>query len=342
MKAALLHGPADLRVVDIDTPDPEPDEVIVRVVCYAPYGTDLGAYKNEGGRYLKDYPVGIGADFSGVVERSGSAVNGFKAGDRVSALAIAHCGHCRNCRAGRTNLCLDDSFLLADRQVACQTHTRVLARKLAKLPDGVSFEDGAMLGGIVDALNAFDMMKPKVGETIAVLGVGAMGWGAVATAKAAGLTVIAVSGRGHRSQLARAVGADHLVPIQAHGEDVSAQVLALAPGGVDLAMETSATDWGVEHCFKCAGPGGRIAITGSPGQLPVSGWDLVRRELAVYGVRAGHHQNLALKLIADGKIDLKPSVTHRMPLEDASEAFKLLTGPEAKDVGRIILNISEP
>jgi len=342
MKAALLYGPSDLRVVETDMPDPAPDEVLVRVVCYAPYGTDLGAYKNEGGKYLKSYPVGIGADFSGVIESVGSNVQGFGPGDRVSALAMAHCGQCRNCRAGRTNLCLDDSFLLADRQVACQTHTRVMARKLAKLPDAVSFEDGAMLGGIVDALNAFDMMKPAVGETIAVLGVGAMGWGAVATAKAAGLTVIAVGGRGKRSELAQAVGADHLVPIREHGEDVSAQVLAKIPGGVDFAMETSATDWGVQQCFACIGPGGRIAITGSPGQLPVSGWDLVRKEIAVFGVRAGHHQDLALKLIADGKIDLKPSVTHRMSLDDAPDAFRLLTGDQAKDVGRIIINTTAP
>jgi L-iditol 2-dehydrogenase len=255
---------------------------------------------------------------------------------------MAHCGQCRNCRAGRTNLCLDESFLLADRQVACQTHTRVMARKLAKLPDGVSFEHGAMLGGIVDALNAFDMMKPKVGETMAVLGVGAMGWGAVATAKAAGLKVIAVGGRGKRSELAAAVGADRLVPIREHGEDVSTQVLSLAPGGVDLAMETSATDWGVQHCFACIGPGGRVAITGSPGQIPVSGWDLVRKEIAVFGIRAGHHQDVALKLIADGKIDLKPSVTHRMSLDEAPAAFRLLTGSQAKDVGRIIINTTNP
>jgi threonine dehydrogenase-like Zn-dependent dehydrogenase len=266
VKAALLHGPSDLRVVDMDRPEPEPDEVIVRVIRYAPYGTDLGAYRNETGKYIKDYPTGIGADFSGVIEVTGSAVQGFEVGDRVSALAMAHCGHCRNCRAGRTNLCLDDSFLNAGRQVCCQTYTRVMACKLAKLPDGVTFEDAAMLGGIVDALNAFDMMKPQAGETIAIVGVGAMGWGAVSTAKAAGLTVIAVGGTGKRSSLAGAVGADHLVPIVAHGEDVADRVLALAPGGVHCIMETSASDWGVAQCFPIIAPGGRIALTGAPAQ----------------------------------------------------------------------------
>lgn len=342
MKAALLHGPRDLRVVDIDRPQPAPNEVIVQVVRYAPYGTDLGAYKNETGKYIKEYPAGIGADFSGVVADVGSAVDGFSVGDRVSALAMAHCGECRNCRAGRTNLCLDETFLNAGRQVCCQTYTPVMARKLAKVPEAVSFEDAAMLGGIVDALNAFDMMKPKVGETIAVVGVGAMGWGAIGAAKAAGLRVIAVGGTGKRSELARAVGADHVVPLQRHGDDVTDQVLTLAPGGVECVMETSATDWGVGQCFTIAGPGARIALTGSPGQLPVTAWQMVHKELAVFGVRAGHHQDLALKLIADGEIDLKPSVTHSMDLADAPDAFGLLTGPEAKDVGRVIINVSDP
>lgn len=342
MKAARLFGPSDLRVTEVDPPEPQPDEVIVRVVRYAPYGTDLGAYKNEGGRYVKEYPSGIGADFSGIIERVGHTVTGFDVGDRVSALAMAHCGQCRNCRAGRTNLCLDDSFLLADRQVCCQTHAPVMARKLAKLPDVVAFEDAAMLGGIVDALNAFDMIKPQVGETIAIVGVGAMGWGAIVTAKAVGLRVIAIGGTGKRSDIAKTVGADHVVPLRAHGEDVSEQVLSLAPGGVECVMETSASDWGVGQSFPIIAPGGRIALTGAPGQLPVSAWDMVRKEISVFGVRAGHHQAQALKLIGEGKINLMPSVTHRFSLDHAPQAFQLLTGTNAKDVGRVIIEVSEP
>ena len=310
--------------------------------AYAPYGTDLGAYRNETGRYIKEYPTGIGADFSGVIEKIGAAVQGFEIGDRVSALAMAHCGHCRNCLAGKTNLCLDESFLNAPRQVACQTHTRVMARKLAKIPKSVSFEDAAMLGGIVDALNAFDMMKPSVGEIIAVVGVGAMGWGAIGAAKAAGLTVIAVGGTGKRSNLAAAVGADHCVPIAKHGDDVSEKVLALAPGGVDCVIETSASDWGVAQCFPIIAPGGRIALTGAPAPLRITPWQLVHKEVAVFGVRAGHHQDLALKLIADRDIDLKPSITHRVSLNEAPEAFQLLTGTDAKDVGRVIVHVTEP
>lgn len=340
MKTGLLYGPGDLRIVDTARPSPGPGEVILRVARYSPYGTDVGTYLNRGGRYVDSYPTGIGADFSGVIEELGEDVAGFGLGDRVSALALAHCGECKNCRAGRTNLCLDPAHLKPARQECCALYARVLARKLAKLPDGVTFDDAAMLAGIVDALNACGMIRPVQGETIAVVGVGAMGWGAIATLKALGFPTIAIGGTGSRSDLAKTAGADHVVPISSHDEDVTERFLQLAPGGADCVIETSASDWGVRQSLGIAAAGARIALTGG-GALPAAAWDLVYKELALFGVRAGHHQDQALKLIADGRIDLKPTITHRFGLDEAPQAFKLLTGPSAKDVGRVMIEITE-
>lgn len=341
MRTALLYGPSDLRVVEAARPSPAPGEVIVRVARYSPYGTDVGTYLNRGGRYVETYPVGIGADFSGVIEELGEGVGGFALGDRVSALALAHCGVCRNCRSGRTNLCLDPAHRKPARQECCAPYARVMARKLAKVPDSVTFDDAAMLAGIVDALNGYDMIHPAKDETIVVVGVGAMGWGAIATAKAFGHATIAIGGTGRRSNLARLIGADQVVPISAHDEDVAERVFQLLPDGADCIIETSASDWGVRQSLAIAAAGARIAFTGG-GQIPATVWDLVFKELALFGVRAGHHQDQALKLIEDGRIDLKPTITHRFSLEDAPRAFELLTGPDAKDVGRVMIEITEP
>jgi threonine dehydrogenase-like Zn-dependent dehydrogenase len=341
MKAGLLFGPGDLRVVDAPLPEPGPDDAILRIMRFAPYGTDIATFQKKGGRYVATYPTGFGADIAGVVTAIGANVKNIRVGDRVSALALAHCGHCANCRKGRTNLCLDPAFRMPPRMAVAQEFARLQARQLARLPDGVSFDDAAMLGGIVDALNAWGKMKPEAGEPVAIVGVGAMGWGAIATARALGHPVIAIGGTGKRVDLARACGADHVVPITAYDEDVSAQVLALAPGGVGAIMETSATDWGVKQCFKIAAPGARIVTTGAPGGIPASGWEVVGKELAIFGSRAGHDQEGALRLIAAGKIDLKPTITHRMPLADLPKAFSLLTGPDSRNVGRIMIDVSD-
>ncbi len=336
MKAALLYGPGDMRMVEQDVPRPGADEVVVRVVSYAPYGTDIACYLNRQGRYVSSYPTGVGADFSGTVHEVGSSVPGFAPGDRVSALALSHCGECGNCIAGYTNRCLDARYREVDRQVCCQEYALVQARKLAKLPAAMAFDDAAMLAGIVDALNARDLVRPLPGEAVAVIGVGAMGWGAIATFRALGFAVLAIGGTGRRAELARDIGA-RVIALRAHGDIVTEQVLGERPQGYPVIMETTATDWGVQQSLAIAAVGGRVALTGG-NALNLTVWDLIGKELTLVGVRAGHHQKEALDLVASGKIDLKPTVTHRFDLADAPEAFALLAGPGGKDVGRVMIS----
>ncbi|TYC85013.1 zinc-binding dehydrogenase [Novosphingobium sp. BW1] len=340
MKAARLHAPGDIRVEDVIRPEPGPGQVLVQVMAYAPYGTDVGTYLNRGGRYVKSYPVGIGADFSGIVAQLGAGVEGLALGDRVSALALDHCGICTNCARGRHNLCLDPAFCTPARQTCCEEYTLVSARKLAVLPDAVSFEDAAMLAGPVDALNAFRRMRLAAGDRVGILGVGAMGLGAVAMARALDLDVVAIGGSGRRSELAGELGAGHLFPIGAHGEAVAGRVLETFPEGLDAVMETTASVWGVEQAFAVAAPGARVALTGG-GALPVTNWQIVERELEILGVRAGAGQAQVLEFIASGQLSLRPTITRRFVLDDVAEAFSLLAGPQARDVGRVIIEIGE-
>lgn len=337
MRAARLFGPGDLRIVDLPRPVPGPGQVLVRVMTYAPYGTDVGTYLNRHGRYVSAYPVGIGADFSGIVEACGPGVHGLAPGDRVAALALDHCGTCTNCASGRTNLCLDPAFAKLVRQTCCEEYTLVSARKLAVLPDGVAFDDAAMLAGIVDALNAYEQMGLGVGDNVAVVGVGAMGLGAIATAIALGLRVTALGGTGRRYELAKELGAT-VLPIASHGEDLTPRVLAHCPGGYPAIIETTASDWGIAQAFAVAAPGAIVALTGG-GQLPMTSWDVVDRELRIVGVRAGHHQAKAMELIASGKLSLQSTVSGRFPLERTADAFARLAGEEAKDIGRFLIDI---
>lgn len=337
MRAAMLFGPADLRIVDIDVPVPAQGQVLVQVKAYAPYGTDVGTYLNRHGRYVAQYPVGIGADFSGVVAALGEGVSGLKVGDRVAALALDHCGVCANCEKGRTNLCLDPAYKTLVRQTCAQEFTLVSACKLAVLPDAVSYEDAAMLAGIVDALNAYELMGLQAGDALAVLGVGAMGQGAISAAVALGLKVTALGGTGKRVEMAAGLGAA-VVPIGSHGEDLREKALAITDHGFDAILETTASDWGIAQAFAIAAPGAVVALTGG-GQLPLTSWDVVDRELRIVGVRAGHHQAEAMALIASGRLSLQSTVSGRFTLDQAGEAFVALAGEGARDIGRFLISI---
>jgi L-iditol 2-dehydrogenase len=337
MRAALLFAKRDMRVVDIPRPAPGPDEALVRVVAYAPYGTDISHYTDRGGRYARAYPYGVGADFSGVVAAVGQDVKHIAAGDRVTALALNHCGHCDFCRRGITNLCTDPEAIARARQACCQQFTVVAANKLAVMPDNVAFAQGAMLAGVVVALNGFELMQLDRAKPLVVVGVGAMGLAIIATATALGIATVALGGTGRRVDYARELGA-RVMPIAAYGEMVTEQALALSPLGFDQIIETTCSDWGLAQAVAVAGRLATIGITGG-GKLPDCVWDIVLRQLRLVGISCGHHQDQALALMATGRLKLAATISHRFTLEQAPAAFELLAGPAAADVGRVLIEI---
>lgn len=340
MRAAWLHGVRDMRVTDVPRPVPAADEALIRVVAYAPYGTDVSHYTDRDGRYARTYPYGVGADFSGVVEAVGSAVTHVKPGDRVNATALNHCGTCAWCEQGVTNLCLDAEALTRPRQACCQHYTVVAANKLAVMPDAVSFEQGAMLAGVVMALNGFELMRLDRAKPLVVIGVGAMGLAVIATAAALKIDTIALGGTGRRVDYARELGAQ-VLPLARHGDMLTEQALALAPDGFEQIFETTCSDWGLEQAIAIAGRMATIGVTGG-GKLPQRIWDIVLRQLRLVGISCGHHQQAALELAASGRLMLDTTISHRFALEDAPQAFALLAGPEAADVGRVVIEIGTP
>jgi threonine dehydrogenase-like Zn-dependent dehydrogenase len=274
-----------------------------------------------------------------VVEAVGAQVHHVQPGDRVTALALNHCGVCDFCQRGITNLCLDAEAINRPRQACCQQYTVVAANKLAVMPAGVSFAQGAMLAGVVVALNGFELMGLDRARPLAVVGVGAMGLAVVATAVAEGIETIAIGGTGRRVDYARALGAK-VLPLAAHGEMVTAAALDLAPQGFDQILETTCSDWGLAQSLDIAARLATIGVTGG-GRLPERIWDIVLRQLRIVGISCGHHQAEAQALMASGRLKLAETISHRFALEQAPQAFELLAGPASADVGRVLIEIGE-
>ena len=327
MKAASLFGPRDLRVVDAEVPVPGPDDVLVRIARFSPYGTDVDVYVGDPRLPQPAYPMGIGADLAGSIAGLGANVRDFAVGDRVSAAALAHCGQCAQCLRGRTNRCLDPRYLNPPRQVACQEYALVHAGKLARVPDSVSFDDAALLVAVIDALNCHERLRPEPGEAVAVIGVGAMGLGAIQT-----LRTRTSSDRHRRHRPARSAGAR--TGRRGGLPDRRPRRRRQRPAAVVDARRhrvrhgVDCSDWGISQALRIAAIGGRVALTGG-GLLHLTSWDLVFRDLTVFGSKAGYQQEQALRLVEAGRLDLKAAVTHRWPLARAPEAFELLAGPGA-------------
>jgi hypothetical protein len=274
MRAAIFNGPKDITVGE--RPDPrieEPTDAVVRVVLACVCGSDLWYYRGE-----SDHPVGsIGHEFIGVVEELGSDVTGLQRGDLVVAPFIysdMSCPHCRHgstlsCPAGGTfgNGIIDGGQGEAVRvplaggtlvPVPGTGHSDATLRSLLSLSDVMSTGHHAAVSAGV-----------KAGDTVAVVGDGAVGLSAVLAATRLGAErVIALSRHADRQALARRFGATDIV--EGRGDEANAAVLELTGGvGVDAALECVGTQQSIDTAAAIARPGSTIGIVGVPhGTVP--------------------------------------------------------------------------
>ena len=274
MKAAIFNGPGAVEAGE--RPDPviqEPTDAVVRVVLGCVCGSDLWYYRGE-----SPHAAGsIGHEFIGVVEQTGADVRAVKPGDLVVAPFIysdMSCPHCLNgstisCPAGGGfgNGTIDGGQGEAVRvpqaggtlvPVPGSGHADAVLRSLLALSDVMSTgHHAAVMAGV------------KKGDTVAVVGDGAVGLCAVLAAKRLGAErVIALSRHAGRQQIAREFGATDIV--EARGEEATAAVLGLTGGiGADAALECVGTEQSIATAFAAARPGSTVGIVGVPhGEMP--------------------------------------------------------------------------
>ena len=274
MKAAIFRGPRDVEVGT--RPDPviqAPTDAIVRVALACVCGSDLWYYRGE-----SPHAVGsIGHEFIGVVEETGSQVDGVAVGDLVVAPFIYSCMSCPHCLNGSTISCvqggnfgngtIDGGQGEAVRvplaggtlvPVPGSGHSDDMLRSLLALSDVMSTGHHAAVSAGVGK-----------GDTVAVVGDGAVGLSAVLAAHRLGAErIIALSRQPRRQELAREFGATDVV--EARGDAATATVLALTGGvGVDAALECVGTAQSIETAFSIARPGSTVGIVGVPhGEVP--------------------------------------------------------------------------
>ncbi|HEY2950850.1 MAG TPA: alcohol dehydrogenase catalytic domain-containing protein [Micromonosporaceae bacterium] len=314
-----LHGPGDLRVGEAEPPVAGPDESIVRVTAVGVCGSDLHWFADGGiGDATLTRPLVPGHEFGGIVE-SGPLV-----GRRVAADPAIPCSACDRCREGNHNLCPTVRFA---GHGSCDGALREFlawpTRLLHPVPDGLSDEAVALLEPLGVALHAFDLGHLRLGASAATVGCGPIGLMLAQVARAGGAgPVVAVEPLAHRRAVAASYG---LGPAIGPGDDLDAVLHdAAAPGGVDVAFELAGTDDAVTTAMRLVRPGGRVVLAGIPHPdtttFPAS---LARRKglTLVLVRRMRDPYSRALRLLADGLVDVDSLVTHRYGLADAAAAF---------------------
>ena len=343
MAAVVLEAPNRIRSEDRLLPVAGPGEVLIRVRACALCGTDIHAWRgNFAGVRL---PVVLGHEFAGEVVGAGG--EGLPLGFRCCVENLITCGACEFCRSGRPNLCTSLESIGNTLDGAYAEYVSVPAACVVPLPAGVSFEVGSVMQTLATAYHAVrDVGWIQEGDRVAIQGAGPIGLCALAVAKAEGAFVAISDTVGYRLEAARSMGADAVVnPAE---RDFAARLEELTGGaGFDKVIEAvgGSQDITLAEACRIVKRNGTVVVMGvfAGDKTPIPAEEVRRLEIVIKGARGRYAGQFAecLELIAAGRIDLGPMLTHRIPLERAVEGLEMME--EKKDGAiKVILEPNGP
>lgn len=328
MQVVRLHGPEDLRVSTEPLPEPGPGEVLLRVRAVGVCASDVH-YFNEGGigdQVVQD-PLVLGHEVGAEVAGIGPGVQDLRVGDRVAVEPGNNCGQCPACDAGLINLCPQVRFFGTPPTDGALREYVVWPQHLClPVPDGLSLEEAAMTEPMAVGIYAMDLAELEGGESVVILGAGAIGLSVLQAAKAMGVGRKAViEPIKRRAELARDLGADAVYCAEP-GE--AAAMAAQDFGGKHprIVVECAGSNEAVEQAVKLAGLDGQVIVAGIPYpdevRFPAS--TARRKNLTIRFVRRSRNAvERAILWAAAGEIDLSIYASHHFPLDRSSEALQL-------------------
>ena len=330
MKAAVLHPEGDLEIEDRPVPEPGPDEVLVAPRLVGICGSDLHYYK-EGriGDWRVLEPHVLGHEFSAVVEQVGPDTDTVPVGTPVAVEPIVPCRDCDACTQGLYNLCASFGFTGSPHtDGALQESVVVPARGLHPLPPGMPFHMGALVEPTSIAVHAVRRSGLQPAETVTIIGAGPIGLLILAVCRAYGATEVHVTDIDPgRLQIAEALGATATVDVRGMGPDEIRQ--HTHQRGADLTFEAVGSPTTLETAIHLVRPSGRVVAVGVniAEHIPFNLMLAQSREATVIPIYLGRDAfGEAIELLASGKIDGDRIVSHRFPLERATEAMDTALG----------------
>jgi 2-desacetyl-2-hydroxyethyl bacteriochlorophyllide A dehydrogenase len=326
MKALVYKGPKMLVVEEVPVPEIGEYDVLVKVRASGICGSDTHGYLGGTGRRAPG--VIMGHEFSGQVEATGNGVTGWNKGDRVIVQPSIFCGECFYCKQEKTHLCLNKKFLgVFDRNGAMAQFVSVPEKLLYKMPDDMSYIDGAFIEPLAVAKCAVDKAGSVEGKSVLVVGSGTIGLLIVSVLKArkAGLIIVADLSE-NRLEFAKAVGADHVLNPAA--ADAAAEIRKLTDGlGAQVSLEAVGADKPVKTAIDCLRLGGDCVWVGnSKKEIVLDMQSVVTREITIYGTYTYSHKEFGNTIYEMGSMGINTNllVGKRIPIEEAPAMFEYL------------------
>ena len=330
-----LELPGNGEVACIDAPDPEPGtgEVLVDTRVSALCGSELKAYRGEGMERGNS-----GHEAAGIVSKMGPGVSAPRVGQRVGVSAVSGCGDCPFCARGQYTWC-------EDRTYHGSTHAErfvTAARACHVLPDDVPWDAGVLLtgDGFGVPYHTSTKLRNEPVDWVAVFGTGPIGLGNTLMQTWLGRQVIAVDVSRERLDLAEKLGAAHAIDAGVAGDVPEAVRRLTGDRGADVCIEAAGRPETARQCFRAVRTAGTVVFNGEQPEVELSpSADFIRRDITAVGSWYYHFSEFPemLALYRAG-LDVERLITHRFPLEEADEGFRLMA---AGLTGKVLLQVGE-
>jgi L-iditol 2-dehydrogenase len=330
MEALVVQSPNVLGIETRAVPQPGANEVLARVRATAICGTDAHLIRGDyPGFWPLAFPFTPGHEWAGeiVALGPGAEAYGWSVGDRVAGTSHNACGACQKCVEGQYNVCENYGKAGLHEQYGHNvqgvdaTYAVHNVKCIFRLPDSVSFEEGALVDPASIALHVARRGNIKPGDTVAVTGAGAIGLLAGDAALICGAARVIIVGRGHRLETAAAMGFE---TVDTNAGDPVADVRRLTDDlGADVVLECAGVPETLTWAMEMLRKGGRCAMVGIPTEaVALTIQPIVLNELELVGSRASAGEmRRVIPFIANGRMRVKDLITHRFPLAEYETAL---------------------
>lgn len=326
--SAVLYAAQDLRLEERPIPQPGPGEVLLRVASVGICGSDVHYWwRGRTARFVVESPLILGHESSATVVSCGQGVTSLKPGDRVAIEPGVPCRSCCFCKGGRYNVCPDVKFCATPPVDGTLTNYYVHPADFCfRLPDSVSDEEGAMLEPLAVAVYSCRRAEVGLGMAVLVLGAGPIGLVALLTARAMGAGHICITDiNDSRLEFAKNLGADSSVNVSGLSpREAANKILSLMPARPAALLECSGADSSYQMGLLAGAPRGVMVTVGRGNPevtLPLA--LATAKEMDIRGIfRYANCYPTALAMVASGRVDVRPLITHRFMLTQVEEAFR--------------------
>ena len=327
-----------LWLEDIEMPAIGINDVLIRVLRTGICGTDVHIYKwDEWAQQTIPVPMAIGHEFVGRVEKVGSNVAGFCPGEIVSGEGHVVCGRCRNCMAGRRQLCVRSQGIGVNRPGAFAEYIALPMTNVWRHGESIPLDIAAIFDPFGNAVHTA-LAFPVLGEDVLITGAGPIGIMAAAVSRHAGARYTVITDvNPHRLDLARKMGVTLAVDAQTTKlKDVQKQ-LGMTEG-FDVGLEMSGNPAAFRDMIANMSHGAKIAMLGIPsGEMCINWHDVIFNMLTIRGIygREMYETWYKMTVMLQSGLDISPIITHRFPYQEYEKAFEIMA---SGDSGKVILN----